>query len=71
VAAIAERQDSPTISARLLPHSLDIDKIIRCEAHLSRQLFQALHELESRQAARSGQRAPLIRLDIQGAATGS
>jgi hypothetical protein len=67
VAAIAERQDSSTISARLLPHPLDIDKIVRLEAHLSRQFFLALHELESRQAARSGQRASLIRLDIHGA----
>jgi hypothetical protein len=67
VATIAERQDSPRISARLLPHPLDIDKIIRYEAHLSRQFFLALHELESRQAALSGQRASLIRLDIHGA----
>jgi len=68
VATIAERQDSPTISARLLPHPLDIDKIMRYEAHLSRQLFQALHELEATRAARHGQPAPMIRVDLQGAA---
>jgi hypothetical protein len=35
-AAIAERQHLETASAHLLPHPLDIDKIIRYEAHLSR-----------------------------------
>ena len=67
-AAIAERQHLPTASARLLPHPLEIDKIIRYEAHLSRQLFQALHELEAMRAARRGQPAPLLRVDLQGAA---
>jgi hypothetical protein len=67
-AAIAERQHLPAASARLLPHPLEIDKIIRYEAHLSRQLFQALHELESMRAARRGQPAPLLRVDLQGAA---
>ena len=38
-AAIAERQDLETASARWLPHPLDIDKIIRFEAHLTRQLL--------------------------------
>jgi hypothetical protein len=66
-AAIAERQHLPAASARLLPHPLEIDKIIRYEAHLSRQLFQALHELESMRAARRGQPAPLLRVDFQGA----
>jgi hypothetical protein len=54
-------------SDRLLPHPLAIDKIIRYETHLSRQLFQSLHELESMRAARRGQPAPLLRVDIQGA----
>jgi hypothetical protein len=63
-AAIAERQDLETASARLLPHPLDIDKIIRFEAHLTRQLYQALHELESIQAQRRGQRTPLLRVDV-------
>jgi len=67
-ATIAERQHLPAASARLLPHPLEIDKIIRYEAHLSRQLFQALHELESMRAARRGQPAPLLRVDIQGGA---
>src|SRR5215831_13445255 len=67
-AAISERQHLPAASARLLPHPLEIDKIIRYEAHLSRQLFQALHELEAMRAARRGQPAPLLRVDLQGAA---
>jgi hypothetical protein len=39
-AAIAEREHLETASARLLPHPLDIDKIIRYEAHLTRQFYQ-------------------------------
>ena len=65
-AAVAERQHLPAASARLLPHPNDIDKIIRYEAHLSRQLYQALHELEAMRAARRGQAAPLVRVDVQG-----
>jgi hypothetical protein len=63
-AALAERQDLATPSARLLPHPLDLDKIIRFEAHLNRQLYQALHELESRRAERRGESAPLVRVDV-------
>ncbi len=66
-AAIAERHDLELASARLLPHPLDIDKIIRYEAHLSRQLYQALHALEAMQAERRGQSAPLLRVDVHGA----
>ena len=64
-AAIAEREHLETASARLLPHPLDIDKIIRFEAHLTRQLYQALHELEAMRAARRGQPTPLLRMDVQ------
>ena len=65
-ASIEERQQSETASARLLPHPLDIDKICRYEAHLSRQLYQALHEIEALRAARQGHAAPLVRVDVQG-----
>ena len=34
--------------------------------HLSRGLYQALHELEALQTKRSGMAAPLARLDVQG-----
>src|SRR5262245_59872372 len=63
-AVLAERQDLAMASARLLPHPLDLDKIIRSEAHLNRQLYQALHELEARQGERRGQPAPLLRMDV-------
>jgi len=71
-AAIAERQrhDLESLSARLLPSPFDIDKIIRYEAHLSRQLYQALHELESMRAERCGHSAPLVRVDVHGAPDG-
>ena len=67
-AAITERQHLATASAHLLPHPLDIDKIIRYEAHLTRQLYQALHELESMRAERRGHPTPLVRVDVQGPA---
>jgi hypothetical protein len=67
-AAIAERQHLDTASACWLPSPHDIDKIVRYEAHLSRQLYLALHELESMRAARRGRPAPLIRVDVHGAA---
>ena len=69
-AAIAERHDLESLSARLLPSPFDIDKIIRYEAHLSRQLYQALHELESMRAERCGHSAPLVRVDVHGAPDG-
>src|SRR5262245_39371856 len=62
-AAIAERQSLATPSARLLPHPLEIDKVIRYEAHLTRQLYQALHELEAMRAERRGRPTPLLRVD--------
>jgi hypothetical protein len=39
---------------RLLASAPDTDRIARYEAHLSRQLAQALHELQRLQAARAG-----------------
>ena len=69
-AAIAERHDLESLSARLLPSPFDIDKIIRYEAHLSRQLYQALHELESMRAERCGHSAPLVRVDVHDAPDG-
>jgi hypothetical protein len=50
----------------LLPDEATLQKIARYEAHLSRQLYQALHELEALQTKRSGGAAPLARLDVQG-----
>ncbi len=49
-----------------LPGQEEVPKIVRQEAHLSRQLYQALHELEALQARRRGQAAPLARVDVHG-----
>ncbi len=54
---------------RLLPDETTLQKIARYEAHLSRQLYQALHELEALQTKRSGGAAPLARFDVQGLET--
>jgi hypothetical protein len=43
---------------RMLPDANTLQKITRYEAHLSRQLLQALHELQRLQAARSGHSVP-------------
>ena len=51
---------------RLLPDEKTLEKIARYEAHLSRQLYQAMHELEALRTKRSGGAAPLARLDVQG-----
>ena len=51
---------------RLLPDETTLQKIACYEAHLSRGLYQALHELEALQTKRSGMAAPLARLDVQG-----
>ena len=49
-----------------MPDEKTLQKIARYEAHLSRQLYQAKHELEALQTKRSGGAAPLARLDVQG-----
>jgi hypothetical protein len=51
---------------RLLPDEKTLEKVARYEAHLSRGLFKALHELEALQVRRAGGAAPLARLDIEG-----
>lgn len=51
---------------RLLPEDKGLDKIIRYEAHLGRQLYHALHELEALQQRRLGKALPLARVDVHG-----
>ena len=52
---------------RILPDDKTLEKICRYEAHLSRQLYHALHELENLQKHRTtGEGVPLARLDVQG-----
>jgi hypothetical protein len=51
---------------RLLPDEKTLEKVARYEAHLSRGLYKALHELEALQVRRTGGAAPLARLDVGG-----
>jgi hypothetical protein len=51
---------------RLLPDEKTLEKIARYEAHLSRGLYQPMHELEALQTKRSGGAAPLARVEVQG-----
>jgi hypothetical protein len=55
---------------RLLPDEKTLEKVARYEAHLSRGLYKALHELEALQARRTGGAAPVARLDVGGLAGG-
>jgi hypothetical protein len=48
---------------RLLPDEKTLEKVARYEAHLSRGLYKALHELEGLQVSRTGGAA---RLDVDG-----
>ena len=48
----------------LLPGGHELDRVVRYEAHLGRQLTSSLHELEALQARRCGQPAPLLRVDV-------
>ncbi len=50
---------------RLLPDERTLNKIVKYEAHLNRQFYQALHELEALQTRRMGGQAPLARVDVQ------
>ncbi len=61
-----ERELANMSRERLLPGEKTLEKITRYEAHLSRQMFKALHELEALQVRRSGGAAPLARLDVDG-----
>ncbi|MBI3966289.1 MAG: hypothetical protein HY329_11715 [Chloroflexi bacterium] len=53
-------------AGRLIPTEPDLNKVIRYETHLHRQLVQTMHELEALQARRRGLPAPLARLDLTG-----
>jgi len=49
-----------------LPAGNELDKIMKYEAHLSHQLFQAKHELEVFQKQRRGEATPLARFAVSG-----
>lgn len=61
-----EEEISRKVRERTLPDDYTLQKVARYEAHLSRQLYHALHELEALQTRRSGGNAPIARLDVQG-----
>jgi hypothetical protein len=62
-----EQEMSRKVRERILPDDKTLEKISRYEAHLSRQLYHALHELENLQKYRTtGEGVPLARLDVQG-----
>jgi hypothetical protein len=62
-----EQEISRKVRERILPDDKTLEKISRYEAHLSRQLYHALHELENLQKYRTtGEGVPLARLDVQG-----
>lgn len=63
-----ERDLERMVRERLLPDEKFLDKVARYEAHLSRGLYKAMHELEALQARRTGGAAPLARLDVDGLA---
>ena len=66
-AAERVKQDLERMSReRLLPNDKTLEKVARYEAHLSRQLYKAMHELEALQLRRRGGAAPLARLDVEG-----
>jgi hypothetical protein len=61
-----EQEISRKVRERILPDEKTLAKISRYEAHLSRQLFHCLHELENLQKRRTtGEGIPLARLDVQ------
>ena len=51
---------------RLLLSEPAMERVARYEAHLSRELYKAMHELEALQERRQGRPAPLARLDVTG-----
>jgi hypothetical protein len=62
-----EQEIARKVRDRMLPDEKTLEKISRYEAHLSRQLYHALHELENLQKHRTtGEGIPLARLDVQG-----
>ncbi len=64
--AVRAGGDADWYQRQVLPDSGDLDKLIRYEAHLSRQLYQALHQLEALKQLRLGNPAPLARVTVHG-----
>jgi hypothetical protein len=65
----AKTAEKAIISKRrqqIIPQEDVLQKISRYEAHLSREMYKALHELEALQTRRAGGVAPLARIDVHG-----
>jgi hypothetical protein len=68
-AADRVEQDLENMSReRLLPRVEILEKIARYEAHFSRGLYKAIHELEALQTRRLGGSVPFARLEVDGLA---
>ncbi len=66
-----EQEISRKVRERILPDDKTLEKISRYEAHLSRQLYHSLHELDNLQKYRTtGEGVPLARVDVQGPSEG-
>jgi len=65
-ALVWERQTERYRRERMLPEGADLERVMRYEAHLHKQLVQTMHELEAMQDRRRGHAAPLARLDVSG-----
>ena len=63
--SLSDEQVARRILESILPQEGDLNKIMRYESHLNRQLYQAMHELEAIQLRRQGGHAPLARIDVQ------
>ncbi len=64
----AKTAEKAIISKRrlnIIPQEDVLQKVSRYEAHLSREMYKALHELEALQARRNGGSVPLARIDVQ------
>ena len=61
-----QRLETHAVALAGVPHPDTVDKLTRYEAHISRQLYKAMHELEAIQDKRNGKVAPLARLEVHG-----
>jgi len=65
VFAAGARYPDP-LPLRTIPDAEHTERIIRYEAHLSRQLYLALNQLEAMQNRRAGQASPIARVQVTG-----
>ena len=63
---VATGRPAATRAWPVMPEEVVLSPILRYEAHLNRQLYQALHELEALRDRRAGKSTPLARVDVHG-----